>query len=77
MATTPISELVATIELVRTMKQTLDGLVDVIEKLGERVERLEKKVSDDAAPSGRCADNGVRGQPKCAPLGWKTSSGSG
>lgn len=53
MATTPISELVATIELVRTMKQTLDGLVDVIEKLGERVERLEKKVSDDAAPSGR------------------------
>ena len=52
MATTPISELVATIELVRTMKETLDGLVDVVEKLGERVVRLERKTADEAGAKG-------------------------
>ena len=53
MAKTPISELLETIELVRTMKETLDSLVDVVEKLGERVVRLEQKTGHDAGTTGR------------------------
>jgi hypothetical protein len=52
MAQTPISELVETIKLVRTIKETLDGLVDVVEKLGDRVVRLEQKTGDDAGSIG-------------------------
>ena len=52
MAKTPISHLVKTIELVRTMKETLDSLVDVVEKLGERVVRLEQQRADDAGTKG-------------------------
>jgi hypothetical protein len=52
MAKIPISELVETIELVRTMKETLDSLVDVVEKLGERVVRLEQKTGDGAGSTG-------------------------
>lgn len=48
MAKTSISELMEIIQLVRKMKETLDSLVDVVEKLGERVVRLEQKTGDDA-----------------------------
>ncbi len=50
MAKTPISELVATIELVRTVKKTLESLADVVEELGARVERLEQKAADTGSP---------------------------
>jgi hypothetical protein len=53
MATIPIGELVKTVELVRTMKETLDTLTDVVERLGERVESLEKTVADFTGSSGR------------------------
>jgi predicted double-glycine peptidase len=52
MAKTPISEHVETIELVRTMKRTLDSLADVVEDLGNRVVRLEQKTEDDAEQTG-------------------------
>lgn len=42
MATTPISEIIATIEVVRELKETVAGLVGIVEKLGERIERLER-----------------------------------
>jgi hypothetical protein len=48
MAKTPVSELLETITLVRTMKETIDSLVDVVEKPGNRVVRLEQKIADDA-----------------------------
>jgi hypothetical protein len=43
MAKTPTSEIVATIEIVRTMKKTLDGLTETVEQLGERIRMLEQQ----------------------------------
>ncbi len=52
MAQIPISELVDTIKLARTIKETLDSLVEVVEKLGDRVVRLEQKVGGDVRLTG-------------------------
>lgn len=49
MAKIPISELVETIELVRSLRDTVDKLVGIVEKLGERVLHLEQKAGDDGA----------------------------
>jgi hypothetical protein len=48
MATTPISDITATIQLVKRIRESLDGLVDVVEKLAARVEKLEQQ--RDAPP---------------------------
>lgn len=52
MAQIPISELVDTIKLVRTIKETLDGLVEVVEKLSDRLMRLEEKAGEDTGTLG-------------------------
>jgi hypothetical protein len=44
MARTPISEIVATIEVVKTMQQTLAQLTQVVENLGGRVLKLEQRL---------------------------------
>jgi hypothetical protein len=42
MATTPISDLLATVELVRSMKASLDDSLTVMESFGERLEEIER-----------------------------------
>jgi hypothetical protein len=42
MATTPISELLATVELVRSMKASLDDVLTVMENFGQRLEEIER-----------------------------------
>lgn len=44
MARTPISEILATIEVVKTMQQTLAQLTQVVENLGGRVLKLEQRL---------------------------------
>ena len=43
-AATPISDIVATIEVVRTMQRTLADLAEVVERLGDRVVALERRL---------------------------------
>jgi hypothetical protein len=45
-ASPAISELVRTIEVVRTMRQTLADLAKVVELIGGRVERLERELEE-------------------------------
>jgi hypothetical protein len=43
-ATTPIRDVVQTIEVVRTMQKTLTDLTEVVERLGARIIELEKRL---------------------------------
>jgi predicted nucleotidyltransferase len=47
MASTPISDITATIQLVKRLRESLEGLVDVVEKLAVRVEKLEEKLEQE------------------------------
>ena len=43
-ATTPIRDVVQTIQVVRTMQKTLTDLTEVVERLGARIIELDKRL---------------------------------
>lgn len=50
MATTPISEIIQTIQVVKSMQATMKDLTDVVERLADRVLELERRLASREKP---------------------------